>query len=171
VKAVERREIDESEEISLCSLYVGDDVFGIETKKVCEVLGECEVQRVPRAPAYIAGVVSYRGEVLTTVNFRSVVGLEEGGGGSYVLVLEDDESAERFGLRVDAVGSVVTVNASVLEGNPSTLDARSRALFDGVYRMENGLMVRLDPQRLRPSGLKAICGVSTRSEWRQECEH
>ena len=67
--------------------------------------------------------------------------------------MEDDEAAERFGLVVDAVGGVVTVSRRMLEANPCTLEARGRWLFDGAYKMANGLMVRLDPQKLCPSRL------------------
>jgi len=70
-----------------------------------------------------------------------------------VLVMEDDEAAERFGLVVDAVGGVVTVSRRTLEANPCTLAARGKWLFDGAYKMENGLMVRLDPKKLCPSRL------------------
>ncbi len=49
--------------------------FGIDTRKIREVLGERDLQRVPMAPAFIAGVVPYRGEVLTTVNLRALLGL------------------------------------------------------------------------------------------------
>jgi purine-binding chemotaxis protein CheW len=65
----------------------------------------------------------------------------------------DDEFGERFGLVVDAVGGVVTVSQRMLEDNPCTLEARSKWLFDGAYKMESGLMVRLDPKRLCPTRL------------------
>jgi purine-binding chemotaxis protein CheW len=70
-----------------------------------------------------------------------------------VLVLEDEEGAERFGLAVDEVGGVVTVNRRELEANPSTLEVRAKWLFDGAYKMQTGLMVQLDPKKLRPSRL------------------
>jgi len=54
---------------------------------------------------------------------------------------------------VDEVGGVVTVNRRLLESNPTTLEARAKWLFDGAYKMQSGLMVQLDPQRLRPSRL------------------
>jgi purine-binding chemotaxis protein CheW len=69
--------------------------------------------------------------------------------------LEDEVGAERFGLAVDAVGSVVTVSASMLEANPCTLEARDRWLFGGSYKMGAGWMVQLDPRRLSPSRLTA----------------
>jgi purine-binding chemotaxis protein CheW len=144
---------EESETVSLCSFYADSEVFGIDTRKVCEVLGERTLHRVPMAPIFIGGIVPYRGEVLTTVDFRALLGLDEHAGKSCVLVLEDEEAGERFGLVVDAVGGVVTLNRDTLETNPSTLGARARWLFDGAYKRRTGLLVQLDPQRLRPSRL------------------
>jgi purine-binding chemotaxis protein CheW len=144
---------EENDSMSLCSLYAGSETFGIDTRKIREVLGQREPQRVPMSPRFVAGVVPYRGEVLTTVNLRALLGMEEHVGGGCVLVMEDEGAAERFGLVVDAVGGVVTVSERALEANPCTLEARGRWLFDGAYKMETGLMVRLDPQRLCPSRL------------------
>jgi purine-binding chemotaxis protein CheW len=141
------------EVVSLCSLHTGSEVFGIDTRKIREVLGDCEVQQVPMAPAYIAGVIPNRGEVLTTVNFRALLGLPEKAGAHSVLVLEDEECRELFGLVVDSVGGVVTASGRMLELNPSTLAYRCKALFDGVYKMPAGLLIRIDPKKLRPSRL------------------
>jgi purine-binding chemotaxis protein CheW len=147
---------DENDAVSLCSLYAGTEMFGIDTRKIREVLGERDLQRVPMSPTFIAGVVPYRGEVLTTVNLRALLGMEAHTGKCCVLVMADDEAAERFGLVVDAVGGVVTVSRRVLEDNPCTLEARGKWLFDGAYKMETGLMVQLDPQKLSPSRLSEV---------------
>jgi purine-binding chemotaxis protein CheW len=157
VKIVSRNEAediqDENDAVSLCSMFAGSESFGIDTRKIREVLGKRELQRVPLAPAFIGGVVPYRGEVLTTVNFRALIGMGEFSGASCVLVLDDDDGGQRFGLVVDQVGGVVTVNRRTLEANPTTLDSRCKWLFDGAYKMQSGLMVQLDPQKLRPSRL------------------
>jgi purine-binding chemotaxis protein CheW len=145
--------LNEDDAVSLCSLFAGSESFGIDTRKIREVLGNRDLQRVPMAPAFIGGVVPYRGEVLTTVDFRALLGMGEHTEASCVLVLEDEDGDERFGLVVDAVGGVVTVNRNMLEANPCTLESRGKWLFDGAYKMETGLMVQLDPQKLRPSRL------------------
>lgn len=145
--------LNEDDAVSLCSMFAGSESFGIDTRKIREVLGKRDLQRVPMAPAFIGGVVPYRGEVLTTVDFRALLGMGEHTEASCVLVLEDEDGEERFGLVVDAVGGVVTVNRNMLEANPCTLESRGKWLFDGAYKMETGLMVQLDPQKLRPSRL------------------
>jgi purine-binding chemotaxis protein CheW len=144
---------EEDDSISLCSMFAGDESFGIDTGKIREVLGRKDLERVPMAPAFVAGVVPYRGDVLTTVRFRALLGLPESAEAGYVLVLADDDGEERFGLLVDAVGGVVTVSRKMLEANPCTLEAKCKWLFDGAYKMPSGLMVQLDPQKLRPSRL------------------
>jgi purine-binding chemotaxis protein CheW len=128
-------------------------LYGIDTRQIREVLGAITPQRVPLAPDYIAGMVPYRGEILTTVSLRMLLGLERRAGASCALVLDDEDNKERLGLMVDRVGGVVTLTRNALEPNPSTLDARSMALFDGAYRIPSGLMIRLDASRLRPSQL------------------
>jgi purine-binding chemotaxis protein CheW len=139
--------------VSLCSFRAGPGLFGIDTRKIREVLAATAPQPVPLAPTYISGVVPYRGEVLTTVCLRVLLGLEQLPGSHCVLVLDDEQKDEHFGLLVDWVGGVVIMGPAALEANPSALDPRSMALFDGAYRMPTELMVRLDPQRLRPSRL------------------
>jgi purine-binding chemotaxis protein CheW len=41
----------------------------------------------------------------------------------------------------------------MLEANPCTLEAQGKWLFDGAYKTQTGLLVQLDPQKLRPSRL------------------
>jgi purine-binding chemotaxis protein CheW len=65
-----------------------------------------------------------------------------------ILVLES--SGGCFGLLVDSVGEVLTVPAADFEPNPSTLDETRRDLIAGAYKLQNALMVMLDPERLDP---------------------
>lgn len=162
----------EEGEVSLCSMSMGGRLFGIDTAKVREVLGRsdkgtrlgqqgggsgarADLRKVPLAPAFIAGVIPYRGEVLTTLSLQALLGDGTERLGGCVLVLDFEGTSERLGLMVDEVGGVVTVKKSTLEENPCTLDARSRALFDGAYKLATGLIVRIDPQRLHPGRLAA----------------
>jgi purine-binding chemotaxis protein CheW len=149
---------DANDVVSICSLRVGAGLFGIDTRQIREVLGTAAPRRVPFAPPYIAGVMPYRGEVLTTVCLRAVLGLEHWSGTNCVLVFDDEQTEERFGLIADGVSGVISLGVEALEANPSGLDARSMEIFDGAYKLPSGLMVRLDPQKLRPSHL-AECGL------------
>jgi purine-binding chemotaxis protein CheW len=150
---VDATALDAADTLSICSLRVDTSLFGIDTRQIVEVLGASRPQRVPLAPSYIAGVIPYRGDVLTTVSFRALLGLGPASAAGCILVLDSEHTDEVFGLVVDGVAGVVNMPNDALEANPSALDARGMALFDGAYKLPSGLMVRLDPQRLQPSRL------------------
>lgn len=137
--------------VSLCWLRVGERLFGIETREIREVLGPKTLQEVPLAPAFLAGVLPYRGEVLTAVSLRCLLGLKPDSKQGSVLVL--DTGGDHFGLVVDRVGGVVEVESKTLARNPATLDERSKALFRGAYRVPQGLLIQLDADRLHPGRL------------------
>ncbi len=139
------------EDLALCWLTVDGRLFGIDTRQIREVLGPRTVQAVPLSPAFLAGVLAYRGEVLTAVSLRCLLGKPPNQQNGCVLVL--DGGGDPFGLVVDRIGGVVEVEATTLAANPTTLDATSRALFRGAYRISEGLLVELDAHRLRPEQL------------------
>jgi purine-binding chemotaxis protein CheW len=97
--------------------------------------------------------VHYRGDVLTTVSLRQLLGLPPKDGRQDLLVLESTGGI--FGLLVDSVGEVLTVSSADHEPNPSILDERRRVLFAGAYKLKDTLLVMLDPDQLEPMRLSA----------------
>jgi purine-binding chemotaxis protein CheW len=80
-----------------------------------------------------------------------LLGLPPREGQQDILVLESAGGC--FGLLVDSVCEVLTVSSADHEPNPSILDERKRALFDGAYKLKDSLLVMLDPDRLDPMRL------------------
>jgi purine-binding chemotaxis protein CheW len=137
--------------IEMCSVRVGDTVFGVPIMRIVEILGTPVTHPVPLAPFHIGGLVHYRGEVLTAVSLRSLLEMPIHSRPPDMLVFEGPGGY--FGLLVDAVGEVMTVAPRDFEANPSTLDDRRKALFAGAYKCDDGLLVMLDPGRLDPMQL------------------
>lgn len=134
--------------IEVCSVRVGDGLFGLPIAHILEIVGKARPQPVPLAPPFVGGLVHYRGDVLTTVNLRQLLGLPPRDDAHDVLVLESEAGC--FGLLVDSVREVLTVSAADFEPNPSILGERHRELLAGVYKLKNGLLVMLNPDRLDP---------------------
>jgi purine-binding chemotaxis protein CheW len=134
--------------IEMCSVRVGETLYGIPVTRILEILGKPAKQPVPLAPDYIGGLVHYRGEVLTTVSLRRLLKMPARDAAEDILVFEGADGY--FGLLVDEVGEVMSVMPADFESNPSTLDDRRKALFAGTYKLKNALLVMLDPERLDP---------------------
>lgn len=137
--------------VEICSVRAGESTFGMPIMRILEILGESPTQPVPLAPAYIGGLAQYRGEVLTTVSLRSLLDMPPREGASNILVFECADGY--FGVLVDEVGEVMTVMPEAFEANPSTLDDGRKALFAGACKLDGGLLVMLDPDRLDPMRL------------------
>lgn len=143
-----RKESATVTQLEMCSVRVGQTLFGIPITHILEIVGNARLQAVPLAPEFVGGLVHYRGDVLTAVSLRQLLGLPTLEGRHDILVLESAGGC--FGLLVDSVGEVLTVSSADYEPNPSILDERRNALFAGAYKLQEGLLVMLDPERLDP---------------------
>jgi len=139
--------------VEVCSVRVEKSLYGVPISHILEIVGSARPRPVPLAPVYVGGLVHYRGDVLTTVSLRQLLGLPPKVGAQDILVLESAGSC--FGLLVDSVGEVLTVSAADYEPNPSILDERRKTLLAGAYKLRCGLLVMLDPDRLDPLRLSA----------------
>jgi len=146
-----RRKAKTEARAEVCSVRVDKALFGVPINHILEIVSSTRPQPVPLAPACVGGLVHYRGEVLTTVSLRQLLGLAPNDGKQDILVLESIGGC--FGLLVDSVGEVLTVFANEYEANPSILDEHSKSLLAGAYKLKSGLLIMLDPDRLDPMRL------------------
>jgi len=138
----------------ICSVRVDKTLFGVPIHHILEIVGAARPRPVPLAPAYVGGLVHYRGDVLTTVSLRHLLDLPPNSAKQDILVLESAGGC--FGLLVDSVGEVLTVSSVDYEPNPSILDERRMTLLAGAYKLKDNLLVMLDPERLDPMRLGGV---------------
>ena len=139
--------------IEMCSVRLGETMFAVPIRHILEIIGSACPQPVPLAPKFVGGLIHYRGDVLTTVSFRHLLGLPPVDRPQDILVFESIGGC--FGVLVDAVGEVLTVSSNDCEPNPSTLDEHKKSLFTGSYNLDGRLLVTFDPERLDPMNLTA----------------
>src|ERR1017187_8936968 len=139
--------------VEMCSVRVGETLFGVAISHILEIVGSARPQPVPLAPIFVGGLMHYRGDVLTTVSLRQLLDMPPKEGRQDLLVLES--AGGIFGLLVDSVSEVLTVSSADYEPNPSILDERRGTLFAGAYKLKDSLLVMLDPEQLDPMRLSA----------------
>jgi len=128
---------------------VGGNLFGVPVLRVQDTLIPDRIATVPLAPPEVRGSINLRGRIVTVIDMRTRLGLPEGGrpkGGGMGVTVES--GTELYTLLVDSVGDVITLPLALREANPNTLDPLWRDLAGGTYRLENGLMVVLEIDRV-----------------------
>ena len=61
----------------LCTFFVGDFHFGIDVLQVQEVLRFHEMTAVPLAPPIIRGLINLRGQIVTAMDLRERLGIND----------------------------------------------------------------------------------------------
>lgn len=134
------------------TFVIADQLFGIPVLKVQDVLSSHRITRIPLAPPEIAGSLNLRGRIVTAFDVRQRLGLaiRDGENGGRSIVVENE--SELYSLMVDTVGEVLSLAANDYERNPPTLDPRIRAYSNGIYRLNDQLLVVLDVNALLDYG-------------------
>jgi purine-binding chemotaxis protein CheW len=70
-----------------------------------------EVMQPPGAPTFVRGILNLRRKLITIIDLRVLYGMASYADMSHAKVLVVENGAEKFGLIVDAVENIVTIDA------------------------------------------------------------
>ena len=143
---------DAARQDDFVTMQIADQWFGIPVLGVQEVLGAQNIARVPLAPPEVAGSLNLRGRIATAVDVRTRLGLAAREEGQTEMSVVVDHHGELYSLVIDSVGEVLSLPIASFERNPPTLESRLREVSNGIYRLEDKLLVVLDVERLLDMG-------------------
>lgn len=129
-----------------CTFFLDGLFFGVDVQKVQEVIRYQEMTSVPLAPRVIRGLINLRGQIVTAIDLRRRLGLQDRSADKLPMnvVVRGDEGV--VSLLVDEIGDVQEVEASCFERVPETLQAPARNLVQGVYKLKDRLLLILDTE-------------------------
>jgi purine-binding chemotaxis protein CheW len=130
------------------TVMTGGQLFGLRLERVRDVFVPRGLSRVPLAPPEVAGLLNLRGRIVTAIDLRRRLGLPPREDGGAPVAIGIEERGELYGLIVDRVGDVLRLTRSSYEGNPVNLDQRWTKVCAGVHRLDHGLMVVLDVDKV-----------------------
>lgn len=144
-----------SEHRDYVTMSIGGQLFGIPVLKVQDVLGPQTITRVPLAPVEVAGSLNLRGRIVTAVDVRLRLGLPKRENDKTAMSVVVEHEGELYSLLVDSVGEVLSLESRDYQRNPPTLNPRLREFSDGIYRLNDSLLVVLSVSSLLNFGNRA----------------
>lgn len=131
------------------TIRLAGQLLGIPVLLVQDVIRLQNMTRVPLAPPWVAGVLNLRGRIVTAIDLRERLGMtRRGAGEKAAMSVVVDFKGESYSLIIDTVGEVLSLPDGLYEKNPVTLDQRWREVSDGIYRLDDELLVVLDVRRV-----------------------
>jgi len=136
-----------SDDRQFATFVVNGYLFGVPVIHVQEVIRHQEMTVVPLAPDTVGGLINLRGQIVMAIDLRRRLDFEPRPEGELPMnvVIKTEEGA--VSLLVDSIGDVVEIDDDRFEVPPDTLQGVARDLIDGVYKLDDRLLLSLDVER------------------------
>ena len=104
--------------------------------------------RIPLSPPEIAGSLNLRGRIVTAIDVRCRLKIEDDANDGPDMSVVVEHENELYSLLIDRVGDVMRLEEKKCEKTPPTLDSVWRDISTGIYRLQGELLVILDVPKL-----------------------
>ena len=135
--------------LQLASFSLGGEEYAVEISMVQEIVRMTSVTRVPRAPAFVEGVVNLRGKIVPVIDLRRRFNLPVTDRTKATRIIIVNVVGKTVGLIVDQVREVLRIAADSISPPPELVaNGLDATLFKGVGQFGERLIIMLDLQHL-----------------------
>ena len=150
---------EQSEELlQLVSFKLGNEEFAVDILKIQEINRMVEITKVPKAPAFVEGVINLRGKVIPIIDLRKRFGLEVSEYTKNTRIVVVDIEGKVVGLVVDGVSEVLRLPLSAVEPPPPVVAGIDSEYINGVGTLEDRLLILLNLEKVLSHDEKTVLG-------------
>ena len=137
----------------LVAFRIGAQEFCVDIMCVREIRGWTPTTVLPRAPAFVCGVINLRGAILPIVDLAGRLGFAATEPSARHVIVVAQIGRQLVGLLVDAVSDILTVEIDSIQPTPDVATETVRNFVRGVLAVDGRMigLVALDdvlPHRL-----------------------
>lgn len=130
-----------------------NEIYGIPIGTVKEINAMMTITEVPNTPKYIKGVINLRGKIISIMDLRLRLGMEEidYSERTCIIVVEvpnNEKGKKKIGIVVDHVAEVIEIKNSELEDFEEDLVDDLNAFINGIAKMKDKIIIILDIEKI-----------------------
>ena len=131
-------------EIRVLVFKLSGEYFATDIMDVERILGNVETTKLPESPKYLEGIIKYEEQVIPVINLYKKFNFSnsELKESSKIVVVKKDIG--KFGVIVDDVNEVTTVNEDAIDTSASVVSIVSRKYMKGIIRERENLIMLLN---------------------------
>jgi purine-binding chemotaxis protein CheW len=141
----------DDELIQLVTFSIGEEEFGVDILKVQEIIRTMEITKVPRAQAFVEGVINLRGKVIPIIDLRRRFNLPSKAHDKHTRIIVIEINNMIVGFVVDSVSEVLRIPAGTVEPPPAVVAGMESDYISGVGKLHDRLLILLDLDKLLSS--------------------
>ncbi len=135
-------------EIQVACFRLGEDIYAFDIMRIREIIRPQKITALPKAPAFVEGVLNLRGQVIPVVDLRKKFEMPPREIDQNRRLLIISLAGCTIGLAVDEVTEVITVPVANIKPPPQVTDGVGSDYLLGVCLVQDSLIMLLDPDRL-----------------------
>jgi purine-binding chemotaxis protein CheW len=129
-------------DMQIVNFTIGEVNYGVPVEQVREVRDMQTVTPIPGSPPFVEGVTNLRGQIITVMDLRKRLGIEnKSSSGEKIIIIDLGKHAT--GVMVDSVTEVSTIRGSDIEKNSQVTTTLDDSIL-GVGKQGNHLTIILD---------------------------
>ena len=137
------------------TFVVGGQLFGLDIMAIREIRAWTPTTKLPRVPAYVAGVVNLRGTVLPVIDLAVRLGWAGTEPTPRNAIIVTQFRGQARGLIVDSVSDIITLEQDDLQVPPTTSSDGVVPFIEGLAAIDDQMIMILDLEKLSADELQA----------------
>ena len=126
--------------LQFATFHLNSELFGINILQVQEIQLPQPVTAVPRAASHIKGLISLRGNIVTLVDLRKRLRMDESQSIETPYHIVVKTPSKMACLEVGKIGDVIIVPREDFRAPPESVQEVDRKFLEGVYSMQSGIL-------------------------------
>lgn len=123
--------------IEILEFDLGGESYAMDIQIAREIVEMLPITPIPRAPAYVTGLLNLRGEITTIINIHQLLGIKPSREielqNIMVLVPESTDNTS-IGIIVDEVHSVLTIDEEDIDNNVKGVNSEIAEFVQGIIK-------------------------------------
>lgn len=132
------------ENIQLVTFYIDGQHFAVDVGLVQEIIPPQPMAPIPTAPSHFAGLINLRGQIVTAIDLRLLLGFEAKESIAEDMILVVNAPSGQVSLVFEQIGDVMDIASYMIEPPPGTLDENLRTYIRSVAKLDQHLLLMLD---------------------------
>jgi purine-binding chemotaxis protein CheW len=141
---------------------LGGETYGLDIATVHEIIRMQPVTKVPKAPAYVEGVINLRGKVIAVIDLGKKFGIDKTDRDKNNRIVVVNIQNTTLGVIVDAVTEVLRIPASSIEPATDIVSFGYLDYLQGIAKLDEKMVILLSLDKLLTQD-KTLANIAART--------
>ncbi len=143
---------ENSEHKSILHFQLGNEILGVGVSNVLEVLRNNGLTSIPKSADFVRGIVQFRGEIITVIDFSEKLNLHENEptSGKVIIVFQitTDDHTFKVGILADGVKAVEEFHQTDIKTVDEITHYYNPEYLEGVVKLKDEFVIVLNVNKI-----------------------